>query len=324
MFKGISFALGALFIWAFIYVVPQFITGFSSIEIALGRYLVYGIISVLLFLRSKSKGGCNFSRDVWIKALYFSLICTIGYYTFLVLALRYSSPAVCALILGTSPITTAIYGNWMQKEISFKKLILPCILIFAGLIIMNFPNINTHVEEHAINYFFGLVCSVFALAAWTWYVEANSRFLKENPEVPSSDWCTLIGIGTLFWVVLFTIVLALFFENQLHFDKYIVYNSDMLSFIIGSLILGIFCSWVAEYLWNEASLFLPVSLAGQLTIFETAFALLFVYLIEQRPPVYIEVAGMGLQLFGILYGIQQFSKREKIKLAVQSGKQPTT
>lgn len=309
MFKGVIFALGACFSWAFIYIIPQFITGFSSMEIALGRYLIYGLLSLLLFCYARMRGRCLFPRAVWIKAIHFALICTIGYYIFLVLALRYATPAICALVLGTSPVTCAIYGNWKQKEISFRKLIVPAAFILGGLVIINY----SHFDMNASSYLFGLICSCLALAAWTWYVEANSRFLKNNPEIPSSDWCTLIGIGTLFWVVIFTAVLLCFFPEQLHFEKYCVFDSDLIRFLAGSVILGVLCSWIAEYLWNESSLFLPVSLVGQLTIFETAFAVILTFLIENRLPIYTENIGMAIQFIGIFYGIQQFAK-EKNKL----------
>lgn len=312
--KGVIFALEACFVWAFIYVVPQFIPGFSSIEIALGRYFVYGMISLLIYARARIKGECRFTRAIWIKSLYFALICTIGYYTFLVLALRYSTPDVCALVLGISPITIMIYGNLRQKELPFKKLLTPAFLILGGLTILNLPHIAAATTLSS--YVFGLICSGFALAAWTWYVEANSRFLKEHPEVPSSDWSTLIGIGTLFWVIIFALVILFFFDEQLHLDKYLVFDEDLMKFIVGSLVLGIFCSWVAEYLWNRASLYLPISLAGQMTIFETAFALLLVYIIDWRLPLLTEVLGMGVQLLGILYGVHQFTKKEKNSLRV--------
>ena len=119
MFLGVAFALCACFIWGLIFVVPQFMEGFSSIEIALGRYLLYGIISLLIFCKSKVQGSCHYSRPIWIKAIYFSLILTIVYYTFVVLSLRYSTPAICVLVLGLSPITIAFYGNWKQREIAF-------------------------------------------------------------------------------------------------------------------------------------------------------------------------------------------------------------
>lgn len=307
MYKGIAFALGACFIWGLIFIVPQFMTGFTSIEVALGRYFVYGIISSLIFCKSKFQGTCRHPRGIWVKALYFSLASTIVYYTFVVLALRYSTPAICALILGISPITIAFYGNWKQRETTFKSLIIPSALILIGLVIINVP----HLEESGSisTYVLGLVCSFLALLAWSWYVVANSRFLKHHPEVRSSDWSTLIGVATLFWVFVFALFLSLFFENQLQMEKYLTPGPELTKFIIGSAILGLLCSWVGAFLWNKASLHLPVSLAGQLTIFETIFGVVFVYTLERQMPPRMESIGIVILLIAIVYGIRQFARK---------------
>jgi len=312
MFKGISFATSACFIWGLIYVVPQFMQGFSSLEVALGRYLVYGVLSSIVFLNMRAHGSCRYPLSLWGKALYFSLISTIGFYTLLVTALRYSTPAVCALILGTSPITIAVYGNWKQKEIPFRSLLFPSILILIGLAMINIPHLSN--GGSLTSYSLGLVCSLLSLSAWTWYVVTNSRFLKQYPNMHSTHWCTMIGIATLFWVMIFALVLLLFFENQIHFEKYRALDADLVGFLVGSAVLGVFSSWLAEFLWNRASFHLPVALAGQLTILEAAFAVLFVFILEQRWPPAIECAGMSLQLAAIIYGIHLFVKKEKLAL----------
>lgn len=302
MIKGIVFALLACFIWGLIFIVPGFMSGFSSLEIALGRYTVYGILSSLIFCRAKFQGKCRYPLSIWIKALYFSLICTMGYYTFLVLALRYASPAICALVLGISPITIAFYGNWREKEIPFKNLIIPSILIVVGLVIINLP----HFEGGGLSssYVFGLGCCLISLSAWSWYVVANSRFLNTHPEVSSSDWSTLIGVASIVWVMIFAVI----FQNQLQIDKYFTPSPELRSFLIGSAILGLICSWVGAFLWNRASLYLPVSLAGQLTIFETVFGVIFVYLLKGHFPPMMESIGIVVLLIAVVYGIRQFSR----------------
>lgn len=78
MFKGIAFALSACFIWGLIFIIPQFMSSFSSIEIALGRYWFYGGISLLLLLKARLQGFCNYPLSVWIKALCLSFLS--GYY----------------------------------------------------------------------------------------------------------------------------------------------------------------------------------------------------------------------------------------------------
>lgn len=305
MFKGVTFALAACFIWGLIFVVPLFLDGFSSIEIALGRYLFYGMISSSILLQAKLKGIGRYHYLIWIKAFYFSLICTFVYYTSLILALRYACPAICALIIGISPITIAYYGNWKQKENQCRKLIFPSFLILLGLIIINAPYLFANESS---NYLLGLIFSLLSLLSWSWYVVANAQFLKNNLQIASSDWSTLIGVATLFWVGICTLFISLFFSEGIEIDKFTFANPGFLRFLVGCAILGILCSWIGAFLWNRASLYLPVSLAGQLTVFETIFGLIFIYAVNQSIPNLSECLGMILMIGAIIYGVRNTSE----------------
>jgi len=90
----------------------------------------------------------------------------------------------------------------------------------------------------------------------------------------------------------------------MHSDLFIPDNFQ--NFIYGSLVLGLVCSWAGNFLWNHASTSLPLSLAGQLTIFETIFGLFFVYLVEQRFPGPLELGGVTLMIGGILISFKSF------------------
>lgn len=302
MFKGIAFALSACLIWGLIFVIPEFMEGFSPIEIALGRYFFYGIVSLFILLKLRIRGLCSYPADVWMRAFKYSLVITIFYYTCVVLAVQHASPAMCALILGISPITIAFYGNWQQKECSFRSLVLPSVLILAGLIIINAPKLAE--SESRDNYLFGMVCSFLALLAWSWYVVANSRFLKDNPHVATHNWSTLIGVATLCWVIVFAAIVWGFFEEFLELDKHFTYGMELTNFLMGCAVLGLLCSWVGAFLWNTASIHLPVPLAGQLTIFETIFGVIFVYALEKDLPPQQECIGIALLLSAIIYGIR--------------------
>ena len=304
MLRGIVFALIACFFWGLIFVVPQFLQSYSSIEIALGRYSFYAVISLAIFARATWKGSCRYPRSIWIKSLYFSLASTMVYYTALVLALRCCAPAICALVLGTSPITIAFYGNWKERECSFKSLILPSLFILIGLVMINVPQIQG--TESLSSYFLGLFCCLISLGAWSWYVVANSKFLRENPSVASNDWATMIGVSTLFWVALSTLIFS--WTGHFHVEKYMQWSPELSRYLIGCSVLGLFCSWLGGFLWNKSSHHLPVSLAGQLTIFETIFGLLFVYTLAQELPPLVESIGIFILLGAVGYGIRTFSK----------------
>jgi len=300
-FKGILFVLAACLIWGLIFVVPQFMEGFSSVEIATGRYFFYGIVSLCLFFKSK-----NFPLHAWAKSLLYSLIYAIGYYPCVILGLRYASPPICALIMGIGPITIALYGNWKEKECSYRSLVLPSLLIFVGLAIINGPALLSN--QAPSTYLLGLATCFIALFTFSWYVVINAKFLKNNREISSSGWSTLNGVTTLFWVILFVLGTGLFFKESLDIGKYLTMSAQLGGFLAGCAILGVFCSWLGIFLWNKATLHLPVSFAGQLTIFETIFGLLFIYLLEQRLPTLLECAGISLFLIAIGEGIRQSSK----------------
>lgn len=304
---GIAFVLAACFIWGLIFVVPQYMSGFSAIEVVLGRYLVYGLISSIIFLKTTRQKPHTQSRKVWKNALRLSFAATIGYYTCVVLSLRYAAPADCALILGVGPVVIAFYGNWKQKEIPNKNLIFPSFLILLGLAIINVP----HFEETAnrMSYLFGITCAILALLSFSWFIVANDKFLKNHRTISPADWSTIMGVSALFWVTIFTASLTFFFNDQLEIEKYTTPSDELTQFIIGSCILGILCSWVGGYLWNKAGPYLPISLSGQLTIFETIFGLIFVYSIENTLPQALEAFGIVILLIAVVYAINQFTKK---------------
>ena len=83
---------------------------------------------------------------------------------------------------------------------------------------------------------------------------------------------------------------------------------EMQAFMVGGLMLGFFSTWLGIFLWNQGSSRLPVSFAGQLTVFETIFGLMFVYLVDQRLPSWIELCGATLMLSGVIVSINAFKK----------------
>ncbi len=224
---------------------------------------------------------------------------TVGYYICLIMGVRYATPAISALVMGLSPIAISFYGNWKQKEVTYRSLITPSILILIGLFLINAPHLQTSASPQT--HLWGLFYSALALLVWSWYVVANARFLKQNPTVNSYDWNNLIGVMSIFWVVLVGFAL----QNQINLNSYSQWSTDLKYFITGCLILGILCSSIAEGLWNKASLSLPVSLAGQLTIFETIFGVLFYYILLWELPPLLESIGIVLFLWAITLGIRR-------------------
>lgn len=310
MLQGIILALSACLIWGLIFVIPQFMQGFNCFEIAIGRYFSYGLVSLAVFSFGFLRGNYRYTLWVWRKALIYSFFTTMGYYIWVILALKFASPAITTLILGISPIAIAFYGNWRKKELSNKKLILPSVFIFLGLILINAPQFQR--GSISLDYFLGMGAALLALAAWSWYVVANSEFLSQHEAVDSSDWATMMGVGAMVWALLFFVGYLVFFPQYLDIAKFTTLHQNLIHFLAGSLTLGLICSWLGAYLWNRAALLLPVTLAGQITIFETIFGATFCYLVAKQLPHPLEFAGIAILLSAVIIGINTFYAKPKL------------
>ena len=295
MIRGVLYILAACFCWGFIFVVPKFSKGFSSLEITLGRFFFFGLISLgILFLQKRYLWKKDF-YPIWIKAIGYGFVSTFLSYGFIVFAIRYANAAITTLIFGISPLAITFYGNFKKREFSFKSLILPSTFMLIGLFLANKEAFFQ--GEQGYTYLLGVVFAFFSLLSWTWFAVANCTFLKKNKEISSSDWIVMIGVTSFFIVMLICIP---FIFSPPFVYKYTTISSELQIFLLGSLLLGVISSWIAGLFWNRGSLLIPISLAGQLSIFQMIFGLLFIFLVEQRPPLFFELTGIFCILSGLL------------------------
>ncbi len=312
---GFFFAVAACFVWGLIFIVPHFLSDFSPLEVALGRYFAFGLLSLALLLRKGVAQMVRFSRTVWIKALLFGLFSNILYYIGVVLGVRFATPPVTVLILGLTPILVALYGNWYSREWSIKGMLIPFILLGIGMVLVNLSAFTplSFSSEHIGKYLGGLLGALVALLGWTWFAVENARFLKKSPEIPGGTWATFLGATTFLWVVVLLPILHYF--ELIACQKFIEFNPATVRFFAWILVLGVVCSWIGCFLWNRASIYLPLSMIGFFIIFETLFGLLFVYLVEARLPSFLEFLGIFLMVGGILMSLRSFrlsKKREAV------------
>lgn len=301
--KAVLLVILANVLWGFIFLIPAILSSYSPIEVALGRYFVYGLTSIGGVLLFKPRLYTSIPRRLWIVCLLYSFLINIVYFVSMIIGIRLTSPAISALILGMAPITIAYWGNWKQG-ISCRYLLFPSFLIGTGLLAINLPPFLQ--EESDIEIFFylgGLLCSFLSLFIWTWFAEMNARILKNTPSLSSHDWSSMMGTGTFVWVFIAMILLPFFQPETL--DHFSVWTPELRTYILGSVFLGFGCSTIAYILWNRAAASLPIALAGQLMVFECIFGLLYVYLYESRLPFMYEWTGILLMLGGIIFGVRK-------------------
>lgn len=306
MFLGLLFALIACFIWGTIFVIPHFLPDFSALEVGLGRYFGYGLFSIILFLRRYKR----YPWSLWKKAFMFALFANIFYYPPLVLGLRFATAPVTILVVSLCPILIALYGNFQARECRFRDLFLPCVLILLGIFLVNISEVDwSFTSSTPGEYLLGLAGALCALASWTFFAVQNARFLKKNSDLVRTEWVTLIGVATLILTVILFPLLSFIKPLEIDLAKFITPSEPTLHFFLAIMFMGIVCSWIGSYLWNEASAHLPISLIGPLVIFEMLFGLTFVFLVEKRMPYFFEFAGICVMLWGTLSILYLFRKK---------------
>lgn len=293
---GLFYGLGANILWGVGFLIPKWLSEHSALELTAGRYGVYGAVSLVLLL-TVDRPALKLPLFFWRQALLYAVLGNVIYYALLALGVQWAGGSITALIIGGLPITLALYGNFLNREFPFSKLMVPLLLLGVGIMMLHFfgsetQNIQTGNQfKNQITW--GLVAAFSGLAIWTWFGVSNANFLKKYPEV-RPHWASMVGVGTLLCVVI-----------AMGFYVPLVRVPDLnTSYIVGSLIAGVLTSSVAVWMWNKASHLLPVSVAAQLIVAETLTGVFCVLALEGKFPNWLEGIGVAVVIFGVLMGLK--------------------
>jgi drug/metabolite transporter (DMT)-like permease len=303
--RGLCYGIGVNVLSALTFIIPQREAGFSSVQLTLGRYVAFGLLSLCLFFVTTRHGVEGRDRHAWFTAVRFAATGNVGYYFFLVLGVQHVGASVTALINGILPVTVALYGNWKRREFPFSRLLVPVMLLVLGLLVINLAAVSGSQELSGASVgqrCLGMLFAGVAVALWTDYAVANTTFLRAHPDLSSATWSTMIGVSTLL-LALFALPLARGRgDTLLDVQTLLGPRSQLLPFVMGSLILGILVSWGGTWLWNRAFAVLPVSLAGQLIVFEPITVLVYVAVATARFPTLFEFVGASSIILGVILG----------------------
>jgi len=301
MNTGIFITLGIFVncIWGTAFLIPHILPEVNPIIIAIGRYLVYGLVSVALIFSARERFQ-NLSKQQWLVAFSLGFAGNVGYYLFLSSSIYHSGITIAALVVGILPVALVIVGNLIEKTYLFRSLVLPVLFILSGMITLSLSNIETRIDNE--NILLGTGLAIVSLVLWTFYGIKNAQFLKLNPSVSSNSWSIAIGVCCLLQSLIILLILAMF-TNALHFSNDMS-SEQLWHFVLGCLFLGIVVSWLATILWNQASRHLPVALAGQLIVFETISSLVYGYVADQSLPNIGELLAVTLVVVGVIAGLR--------------------
>ena len=304
LFLGTVFALGAGALWGLVFLSPKIAGDFSPLQLSAARYLAYGVLAAALLLPRWGMIAKAVGKAEWIGLVRLSLCGNIIYYLFLAASVQMAGVAAASLILGCVPVVVTLVGSRESDAVPLRDLVPSLVLAVAGVGLIGWEALSagahasasasgageSGVGEQMLGILFGFV----ALAAWSAYVVGNSRWLVRLSHISSHEWSLLTGVVTGALALVLTVA-ALIVSDGDHG------TADWVRFWGISLAVALGASVIGNGLWNRASRQLPLTMMGQMIIFETLFALLYGFLWEGRWPTPLEWVACVCLVAGVLW-----------------------
>ncbi len=303
MWTGVVCGLLAGAMWGMVFIVPELLPAFTPVELAVGRYTAYGVIAAGLMLPRLRGLLARLERSDYTALLRHALAGNIIYYMLLALGVKLAGVAPTSLIIGVLPIAVTLMGRKDHGAVPLRSLALPLLVVGAGITCIN---VDVFRHAQAVNAdmgrtLLGLACATGALLCWSWYTIDNARYLKRNPHFTSAEWSALYGLSSgAIALVIGLVCLALWHEDITGPAS----GRDWTVFWITTTLLALGASVIGNHLWNIASRRVPVTLSGQLILFETLFALLYGFIHAHQTPRPLEVAAVLLLIAGVVWSVR--------------------
>jgi drug/metabolite transporter (DMT)-like permease len=317
MWIGILCGLLAGAMWGMVFIVPEILAAFSPLELAVGRYIAYGTIAAALMLPRLPGLLRRLEHSDYAVLLRHALSGNILYYMLLALGVKLAGVAPTSLIIGLLPISVTLIGHRDHGAAPLRRMVLPLLTVAAGIACINI-DLFAHAKAAGAGLaptLLGVLCAAGALLCWTWYAIDNARYLKRNPHFSSAEWSTLYGISSGLIALLIGLAAFALRHHDVTGAAAVASGRDWTKFWIANSLLALGASVIGNQLWNIASRSVPVTLSGQLILFETLFALLYGFIYQQRLPRVLEIAAIMLLTAGVLWSVRVHAQEEKLALA---------
>lgn len=291
-YQGIACAMGAGALWGLVFLAPELARAFTPLELAIGRYLAYGAIALLLIAPRWSKVASLLTRRDWLTLGWLGLMGNTIYYILLSTAVQTGGIAMTTIIIGFIPVTITIIGSRERGAVSLSALAPSLALCLAGACCIGWQAWVQATANPGHASLIGFLCAVGALASWTAFAVSNSRSLARLGQISVHDWSLLTGLAAGAQAVLLVPIAILAGAFQHDADGWMQFAGVSIGVALVASIAG-------NALWNRTSRLLPLTLSGQLILFETLFGLLYAFTWEQRLPTIFEILAFVFLIAGV-------------------------
>jgi len=271
-----------VFLWASSFTLLKLgLEEISPLNLAFLRFLItVPFFAIFAYFQDRSTFDRSIFRD-WKNLMILGLTGITLYHTFQNLGLRFTTASNSSLIIAANPVFIALLGHFYLKEEMTWKQVLGIVLAFFGIALIIGPLRLAFSPLGAI----GDLLSLGAGITWAFYSVFGKKVLSKY----GAQRITIFSMifGTLF---LFPILLVS--------EEPALPTSIWLWFLL--LILGLFCSGMAYFLWYKALEEVSATKAGVYLFFIPVLSVLFArfFLLESVDTSLI--IGAFLIVFGVI------------------------
>ncbi|NHZ64752.1 DMT family transporter [Massilia genomosp. 1] len=306
MWTGVLCGLLAGAMWGMVFIVPELLAAFSPVELAVGRYIAYGAIATGLMLPRLRGLLQRLDRSDCGALVRHALAGNIVYYMLLALGVKLAGVAPTSLIIGLLPITLTLLGRKDHGAIPMSQLALPLLVVGAGIACINL-DVFLHARASGASpgaTLLGVLCAFGALLCWSWYGLDNARFLKRNAHFSSAEWSALYGMASGLIALAIGAVAFAIWHGDVTGAAGAASGRNWTVFWVINVLVALGASVIGNHLWNIASRRVPVTLSGQLILFETLFALCYGFVYHRQFPRVLESAAIVLLVAGVVWAVR--------------------
>ena len=192
---GLLCGIGAGALWGFVFLAPRLTPDFTPLQLAVGRYAAYGLLSALLLGRRIPTLLRSLPKRVSLQLSVFGLLGNTLYYALLSLGVRGAGVSTTALVIGFLPVLVSLSGRNDHGAAGLRRMAPSLLFCIAGAFCVGAGVFGIH-STGPDGRLLGVLAAIGALLSWTAFAIGNARALRHLPGVSAQDWNLLTGLFT--------------------------------------------------------------------------------------------------------------------------------
>ncbi|MFI9787599.1 DMT family transporter [Kitasatospora sp. NPDC051984] len=300
---GLPAALAATALWGFTFLGPAAIAPVNIYYLVVGRYAVFGLMSMAVLALNPGKARRMGARS-FLKAMHLGVVGYIGFYLLLSLSATIGGGVLASTLTGLIPAMVALASNVFEKALSWRRLLLPTLIVSGGLLLVDRGSAADRAGGSANHILIGIALGFAACLAWAYFVIVNGIILK-RAKVPVDNvvWTASIGLGAFCGSTLL-IPLARSGSGPSPFAD----PGTFWPYLGWCAALALLGSWCATWFWSAATKRLPTTIMGPIIGMEAVFGVVFNLLWQHRLPGFYELTGALLVVTGVFLCAYLFNR----------------